>query len=403
MNPLRDALAAAGWLNAVMLLLGLSNLAVPAMAPAIAADLGVSTQLLGTYTALMWTGSIVTSVAAGRLIGRHGALRVSQLCLAAGALGLAAGASGALVFLAVAAVMIGLAQGAETPASAALLASITPVPHRTLVISIKQTGGQIGGMLAGLLFPALAAWIGWRGALAALVPALVLLALALELPRRQFEPAPSRPGAAPRMSFVQAVRLIAADARLARLAIVCLLYVAVQMCQQTFLVSYLVTECSLSLAIAGALLALAQIGGLLGRVFWGAIVGRAVGAMTTLVITGAATALCALALGAWGTQLALPALAALCLCFGMTSAGWVGVHIAETARLAPHDAVGQVTGAMLVLGVAGLILGPLAFAALAAASSFGTSYSAASLVALLGVMALIIRPARHGAEPVRPE
>jgi predicted MFS family arabinose efflux permease len=392
MNTGRDALAAAAWLNVVMMMLGLSILAVPAMAPAIAADLDISTQLLGAYTALMWLASIVTSVAAGRLINRGGALRVSQLCLAVAALGLLAGSSGPLLGLAVAAIMIGLGQGAETPASSALLVGITPAPQRTLIISIKQTGGQIGGMLAGLFFPFMAGWIGWRGALLAMVPAVVALALLLEWPRRRFAPTPERQHHRPRTSFAQAVRLIAGDGRLLRLSISCMLYVAVQVCQQAFLVSYLVAECSLSLALGGSLLALTQVGGLLGRIFWGAIAGRGIGAIAALVLTGAGMALCALVLGTWGAVMPLPGLAALCFAFGMTSAGWVGVHIAETARLVPIESVGQVTGAMLTMGVAGLILGPLAFAALAAVTTFGQSYSAAGLVALLGVIALTTPP-----------
>src|SRR3974390_1721385 len=100
---MRTAFAAAAWLNVVMILLGLCVLAVPAMAPAIAADLGVATELVGLYTALMWSASVATSVAAGALIRRHGALRVAQACLVAGAAGALLGSAGTLPFLAAAA------------------------------------------------------------------------------------------------------------------------------------------------------------------------------------------------------------------------------------------------------------------------------------------------------------
>ena len=388
---MRDALAAAAWLNTVMMLLGLCLLAVPALAPAIALDLGVSTELIGMYSALMWSASVVTSVCAGSMIRRYGAMRVSQACLAVGAFGMLLGSAGSLVFLALSAVFIGLGQGAETPASSSLLVRITPIPHRTVVLSIKQTGGQIGGMLAGLLFPALAGFIGWRGALFVMAVPMIALVLVIELPRHKLDP-PSKPLAhASHLEFPQAVRLIVSDGRLRSLSISCMLYVAVQVCQQAFLVSYLVAECLLSLRAAGMLLALAQVGGLFGRIFWGALAGHNAGksgAIATLIATGAGMALCAFALGVWGSVLSLPVLGTLCFCFGTTSAGWVGVHIAETARMVPAEAVGQVTGAMLVTGVAGLILGPLSFAALAAATSFGSAYCVSGLVAVLGALSL---------------
>jgi hypothetical protein len=162
----------------------------------------------------------------------------------------------------------------------------------------------------------------------------------------------------------------------------------VQIAQQAFLVSYLVAECALSLAAAGSILALAQAGGLIGRLFWGAMPAHRVSAFAALIVIGSGITLCAVLLGALGNKLPFAVLATLCFLFGATSAGWVGVHIAEVARLAPQDAVGPVTAAILVIGLPGLILGPLAFSALAAATSFGFGFCAFALLSLAGVAAL---------------
>jgi len=128
---MRDALAVASWLNGVMVLLAMGISAVPVMAPAIAADLGLSTKLVGTYTALLWGASVLTSILVGRLVARFGALRVLQLTLLMCATGLVLGGVGPALFLALTAVLIGLGQGAETPAGSALLVRITRPPGST--------------------------------------------------------------------------------------------------------------------------------------------------------------------------------------------------------------------------------------------------------------------------------
>jgi MFS family permease len=391
---MRNSLIAASWLNLTMMITGLSVLAVPVMAPAIALELGVSTKMVGTYTALMWSASVATSMAAGFLVGRFGALRVSQLCIAACVAGLLFGCLGSLEFLAASAVMIGLGLGAETAASTTLLARITPAHNRPMVFSFKQTGGQIGGMLAGVVYPALLPWLGWRGALLAIVPAIAAVALMLEFPRRRFDSRAARTGGAKGITFIQALCLLASDPHLLRLTIVCISYVAVHVCLNTFLVSYLVAERGLSLAASGSLLAVSLCGGLLGRVIWGVLSGRLFHPIVVLGVVGVGMLVCAGTLGLFGTRLPVPLLALLCFVFGITAAGWPGVHIAETARQVPQESIGQITGTMLMVGTAGLILGPIVFEALASATSFGTSFVMTAGCALVGLTALVIGPRR---------
>lgn len=390
---MREALSGAFWLNLVMLLLAVSISAVPVMAPAIADDLGVSTKLVGTYTALLWAASVASSIVVGRLVSRFGALRVSQLCLVTCAAGLVVAGWGPAVFLGLAAVLIGLGQGAETPSSSALLVRITPPDIRPLVFSLKQTGGQLGGMVAGVAFPLLLPSLGWRGALLVLVPLIAVLTVALEKPRHRLEPHATRRQARRPFSFRDALRLVLHSGPLLRLALVCMAYIAAHVALIAFLVSYLVEECGLSLVRAGVLMAIAQVGGLFGRILWGALSDRVLSAVGILIVIGVGMVLSAAILGLYGDRLPLPALAVVCLCFGTTAGGWAGVHIAETARLVPPEMVTEVTGAVLVIGAVGLVLGPIAFAALAAVTSFGAAYIAAAFCALAGVLALVVRKA----------
>ena len=63
--------------------------------------------------------------------------------------------------------LIGVACAIETPASSDILARVTPAAHRTFIFSLKQTGVQVGGMLAGVAYPAALPALGWRGTMAA--------------------------------------------------------------------------------------------------------------------------------------------------------------------------------------------------------------------------------------------
>ena len=87
-------------------------------------------------------------------------------------------ATGHLVSLALAAVVLGLGYGAAAPASTHLLVPQTPRPVFNLVMSLRQIGVPLGGVLGALILPPLVLAIGWRLALLTeLAPILLLLAL----------------------------------------------------------------------------------------------------------------------------------------------------------------------------------------------------------------------------------
>jgi predicted MFS family arabinose efflux permease len=369
-----------------------SVLAVPVMAPAISADTGLPPSLLGAYSFVMWSAATLISGAVGGLIARLGAPRVVQLSLFLCAAGLAAGATGTTAGLVVTPALIGAACAIETPASSEILARLAAPEHRTFIFSLKQTGVQVGGVLAGIAFPAALAGLGWRGAMAALAGFLLAAVLALETLRPRLAPhaPPSRPrGASPgRLAFVLRNRA------LRDLATASFLFHAMQACMNVFLVAYLVGEHAYSLAAAGLLLAAAQFGGFIGRLGFGLAVGPRLGAIRLLVGVGfgmsAAAAAVALTAGVAPSLL----LGLLCFLFGLTAAGWNGVFLAEVAREAPPGEIARVTGGVMITAYAGLILGPVAFSAAAtAAATLGAGYLLLAGATFAG--ALVLRRAGH--------
>ncbi len=369
-----------------------SVLAVPVMAPAISVDTGLRASLLGAYSFVMWSAATLVSGAVGGLIARLGAPRVVQLSLLLCAAGLAAGATGTAAGLVVTPALIGAACAIETPASSEILARLAAPEQRTFIFSLKQTGVQVGGVLAGIAFPAALPGLGWRGAMAALAALLVISALALETLRPRLAPhaPPPRPrGASPgRLAFVLRNRA------LRDLATASFVFHAMQACLNVFLVAYLVEEHGYSLAGAGLLLAAAQLGGFVGRLGFGLAVGPRLGAIRLLVGVGFGMSAAAAAV-ALGAGVAPPLLlGVLCFLFGLTASGWNGVFLAEVAREAPAGEIARVTGGVMITAYAGLILGPVAFSAAAtAAATLGAGYLLLAGATLAG--ALVLRRAGH--------
>ena len=168
--------------------------ALPAVAPSIADTIGTTPALIGYQASLLYLGAMAAASVGGEAIAIAGPCRTTQLCLLGCSLGLAATASASMFSIAIASVVIGAAYGMMNPSASHLLAMVTSAANRNVVFSIKQTGVPLGGVLAGLMLPALTTAFGWRAAVlaaAALTAALALLlqplraALDADRPERQ--------------------------------------------------------------------------------------------------------------------------------------------------------------------------------------------------------------------------
>src|SRR5437868_11475727 len=99
--------------------------------------------------------------------------------------------------------------------------------------------------------------------------------------------------------------------------------------------------------------------------------------------------LCAATFGFFGDVLGKAAQYALAAAFGLTASGWNGVFIAEIARLAPQDRIGETTGAVLTASYDGLLAAPALVSLLDGAASLGAAFLALACLALCGTLALI--------------
>jgi predicted MFS family arabinose efflux permease len=372
-----------------------SKTIVPVIAPAMATGLGVDPALTGVWVAIAAFAGIPTTLGAGGLIRRYGALRLSAVATALMGAGLLLGAphlgsgAGALLAQAASAFVVGAASTISTPASSHLLARLSPPRHAPLVFSIKQTGVPAGLALAGVLGPWFTGLYGWRGALAASALICAALAVALEPARKRFD-ADRDPRARVGFADVRAtVTGVLRHAGLRRLALTCFVFVGLQITVQSFLVVHMVTVLGYDLAEAGFVFGLATLVAIPARIFWGWL-GGMIRADALLGWFGVGMFLACCALAALPPEAPVWVTLAAAIAASATALSWHGVLLADIARQAPHGQVGAMTGGVLSFAGLGQMALPALFgAAIAAGLPFAAAWPLIALPALAA--AAIIR------------
>ena len=347
---------------AVQTLATMALFSVPAAAPEIAHDLGVPGTLSGVFVSIVYTVGIASAVLSPGFVHRYGAVRVSQFVLLAvlGMLGAAAG--GSLGALALGAVVLGLAYGAIAPASTHLLVPQTPPAVFNLVMSLRQIGVPVGGVLGALIVPPIVVAASWRAAMLTELVPVALLLLLMELPRRRWDVDrdPSRrlwSGA-----LLQAVRLLREDRRLRRLSVASFVFSGVQLCFIAFMTVQLTGVVRLGLVRAGMALAVYQVAGAISRPVWGWVADRWLSPAHMLAVLGFGMAAAALASGWLGAGWPWIAVLGLAVMGGATASGYTGLAYAEYARLGGVRRT-EATGLGTAVMFAGVTLFPSGFGA----------------------------------------
>jgi MFS family permease len=358
--------------------------ALPAViAPAIITDLRLDPAWIGVYFGLTALSALIVQLGCGSFIVRYGALRVSQMALVMLAAGSALAALGTPLPLVLSAVIGGGGAAVSTPASSHLLSRVSSARYLTLVFSIKQTAVPAGLLLAGLFGPQLTEWTGWRATMLFSAAACAVLVLALQPLRRIFD-TDRVPTRSFRLSdFRTTLTAVLATQRLRALSFACLAFNGVQAVFTAYFVIYLTTIGYTPVA-AGFLFSVAVAVAVPGRILWGwvgssYVAPRLVMAGLSLGMAGSA-ALLALCGPGWPTFLVGLVACAL----SATALSWHGVLLAETARAAPEDMRGGVTGGVLSFGQVGALALPLIYSGfLDQTGSYGIGFIICGLPALV--------------------
>lgn len=377
---------------AVQTLATMAMLSVPAAAPEVARDLHVPGTLIGTFVALVYTVGIVSALGSPGFIHRHGAVRVSQVVMLSVVAMLIASATGTLAGLAVGAVLLGLSYGANAPAATHLLAPQTPARVFNMVMSLRQIGVPLGGVLGSLLVPPVTVALGWRIAMALEVVPALALCLALQGPRARWDAARNPRHPLPGLrGLLLPFRLLRDDRRLVALSVASFLYSGVQLCFMAFMTVHLTTVAGFDLVAAGLALATYQVAGAVSRPIWGWVADRFLTPTQTLVMLGVIMAACAALVGQFGPHWPVWLVLGVATIAGATASGYTGIAYAEYAHLGGArrtEATGLGTAAMFF----GVTVIPSGFGlAVTLLRGYGDAYAALGVLALLGAAVLCVR------------
>jgi predicted MFS family arabinose efflux permease len=397
--PSRYRFVALALIMAVQTASNLGALGLPALAPLLRDDLGLTRQEAGSFLSAFYVGGALTSFPAGWVADRLGVrwtLAAGQGLVAAG-FALMTRAPDYPALLA-AVVLAGVGFGTVNPTSTKGVLVWFPSRSRATVVGVKQAGFPLGGALGALTLPALAvrAGYGWRGALgvaaAFIALSAVLAALAYREPARAVDPKGDELRPRPRGVLRSRPIWLVSWATF--------LFAAVQVSWISYAPLYLSEVVGLSALGAGAVLGLAQAGGVLGRVGFGVLSDRLLGGRRLAVLLGAGVAsgaLC-LATGMLAPGAGPAALGLVALGFGVAGIGWNGVHHTLVAEIAGRASAATAVGLCLAVSSLGVIAGaPLVGAVADRVGSYAPAW--AGLAGAMGLAVLLLfgvrEPAGH--------
>jgi MFS family permease len=374
---------------AVQTLATMALFSLPAIAPAVAASLHVNGALVGGFVATAYGTGIVSALLSPGLIRRYGGVRATQAVLLAAAGMVLIAATGHLVSLALAAVVLGLGYGAAAPASTHLLVPQTPRSVFNMVMSLRQIGVPLGGVLGALILPPLALAVGWRLALLAELGPLLLLLGLMELPRRRWD-ADRDPHARAFGRTLMAPFALLRNARIRRLSVASFVYSGMQLCFVAFMTVQLTTTGGFDLIGAGRMLAVYQVAGTVSRPIWGWIADKLLSPSRTLAVHGAGMAIAATAAGQIGPAWPGWGVAGLAVLAGCTAGGYTGVAYADYAALGGSRRT-EATGLGTAIMFAAVMLIPPCFGiTVTALGGYGIPYAALAILAVVSA-ALLLR------------
>jgi MFS family permease len=361
----------------------------PVVAPVIAKDLEVPGTLVGFFISTIYGVGIISALLSPRFIRRFGAVRVSQFILLATLAMLVSCSVGSIVSVVLGAALLGLAYGATAPSSAHLLVPRTPPRVMNLVLSIRQIGVPLGGVLAGLVMAPLTLSLGWQAALLWQTVPVLAAVLLLECARRSWDADrdPSRQILS--KGLFAPVQILFDRPELRRLAFVSFVYSGLQLCFIAFITVHLTSKTGFSLVQAGWALAVYQLAAVVSRPIWGWLADKWFSAHALLAWQGFIMGAAALLTGQFGMSWAPWLLFSVCAVAGASASGFTGLAYAEWARLGGAQRT-EATGLGSGLMFAGVLLLPSLFSVTVTTfDDYGVSYGfVGGLAALAGLMLL---------------
>ncbi len=344
------------------MIVAMSNILLPTIAPKLAEALGVSPVLIGYQVSLTFGVATLATMFGGNAVLRYGAARATQLAIFCCGIGMLLFAIPDVAAIALGSAAVGLGMGMINPAAAHMLVTYTPPERRNIMFSIKQTGVPVGGVITALTAPGIAVHFGYRWSLAVVGVLIIVLLAVLQRHRALWDSDQRGDGGGKKAAF-GGVPLVWKQRSLRWISLVAMIFSAIQRCVLSFTVIYLVAEGGLGLVEAGVLLSVVQVGGSASRICWGWLADRLGSSLRVLMIICVITISSTLTLVYFDTAWNKILIYLLFFVIGATAVGWNGVFHAEAARLSPSGMASVVAAGTTFFVFAGVLIGPAVFAA----------------------------------------
>ncbi len=376
-----------------------------ALASTIIAELDITRFQIGLLGASNTIVGALTAPMSGNAVDRFGPRRTVAAVLLWSAVGfLVTALAQSYLLLIAASVFLGIPQGAGNPSTNKLIAEEFGEGQRGVVTGIKQSGVQLGVVIAGGVVPALAVVFGWRWATASIgfVTLGVAAFMLWRFPSSQSPLDRTRATGSSDDSDNSETRGARAglDGFVYRIAIYSFLLGLNAGGVTRFLPLFAEEELGLSESTAGLVLALTGLLAIAARLFWGRLAERSIATGQALIILAFGSALtCGLLLingwaGVW-----LVWVVAIVTAF--TISAWNVVAMLAVIKDVPTSQSGQASGVVLFGFLGGLSVGaPIVGFLVDATDSYQSSWALLGLVALVGAAVMYPDRTRAGQQAV---
>jgi ACS family hexuronate transporter-like MFS transporter len=357
--PYRWAIVAVIWFSHTVYFF--NYMIIGTLAPFMKDELNLTSPQIGLLSSAVTIGSMLSQVPAGILVdffGARGTMSTGLFLVALSALAISMSNSFALMFFML--VILGFGIGFnQTPGSSAIIRWF-PSKGRATAMGIKQTGVNMGGMLASLLLPLIALHFGsWRfssasGGMAAVGCAVVLLIFYKD-PYRKMRTDVLTP-----IFGREMVLLLIGNRQFLLICFAGIFLMAAQFAFSTYFVLYCTSVLNLPIAQCGTLLAISFISGAFGRVGWSLLSDYVFEARRNVVfmiigLFGSLTSLVLIMLNSSSSPVVIYVSVTL---FGFVGLGWNALFLTKVGEFPGEKLSGVATGLAFIISNVGAILGP---------------------------------------------
>jgi predicted MFS family arabinose efflux permease len=334
----------------------------------------------------VYVGGLLFSLPGGHVADRWGVRPTLLGALAVSGVGLLAAAlAPRFGFFLVCLVVAGSGWSVVNPVLGKAIVDVFPLTERGIAMGIKQMGLTLGGVLAALALPPIAARFGWRVAVVACAVAVTLPVLTAWRPLA--------PLARPTAAAAAPAAMSWSWTRRPALLIVFGSGVVLGMVQSAvlaYLPLFSVQALGFSHVGAGVLIAASQAGGAVSRLVLGAASDRwSAGRRPPWLVFTSALGAAIFLVYAWVPATAPLWAGLLAFAAGVGAHGWVGIYFIISAEAGGPAEAGLLSGVSFAAIVVGLLTGaPIFGVVLEAFDSYGAAWTVFALFS--GLVALVV-------------